>query len=295
VVKDPRLPNFFILGAAKYETTSLYHYLKQHPEIYLPIIKEPHFFDNGTLYRKGLNWYLSTHFDGAETYRAREEATPRYFHLPQIVIPRLLEVYQEEPPKFIVIFRDPVKRAWSHYLHRWRLGLEQESFERALTLEEERSKKGDSWVSYFRDGLYAQQFKTWLAHFPKERFCFVFTEELADNPVNMVQNIFHFLGVDHTVTVDTAVKKNVAAVPRSMRLMKLLNKEFLIKRTMKTILPFYLRRQLGQLLRGLLLIPCQEKIEPPYEIQLMLRQRYREDILELQEIVDKDLGHWLRK
>jgi hypothetical protein len=109
-----RLPNSFILGAAKCGTTSLYYYLKQHPEIYLPKDKEPHFFDNDVFWNEGVDVFLRRHFQGAQRFPARGESTPAYFHRWEKVIPRIKAVYSDVIPKFIAIFRYPVERAFSH-------------------------------------------------------------------------------------------------------------------------------------------------------------------------------------
>jgi hypothetical protein len=131
------LPNFFLLGAAKAGTTSLYHCLKQHPQVFMPANKEPRFFDRDEFYQEGLSVYLNRHFKGSEIYPARGEATPAY-HRPEKVIPRMKKAYGRLSPKFLIILRDPVERAWSHYLHRVFFTLEEESFEHALKLEKSR-------------------------------------------------------------------------------------------------------------------------------------------------------------
>jgi hypothetical protein len=104
----------------------------------LPRSKEPHFFDSDASWNQGIETYLKRYYRHAESYLTRGDATPGYFHCYQKAIPRMLEIYKDQPPKFILIFRDPVKRAWFHYLHRVRNGVEKEAFERALALEEER-------------------------------------------------------------------------------------------------------------------------------------------------------------
>ena len=126
-----KLPNLFILGAAKAGTTSLYHYLKQHPQIYLSSIKEPHFFDDDENFAKGLNNYVKQYFRNSEMYPITGEATP-YIQNGIKVASRINQAYSNNPPKFVIILRDPVKRAWSHYMHRVRTGLETNSFEDAL-------------------------------------------------------------------------------------------------------------------------------------------------------------------
>lgn len=294
MVKDPRLPNFFILGAAKCGTSSLYYYLEQHPQIYLPKNKEPHFFDNDTFWNEGFETYLKRHFKGAEGYPARGDATPRYFHWPEKVIPRMLEVYPPDFPKFILVFRDPVERAWSHYLHRLRNKIETETFERALELETTRLAEDRwQWVGYFSDGLYAKQLKKWLAHFPKSNFLFLLNEDLREEPMEAVKRAFRFLSVDETVEVDVTGKWNVAAAPRFPWLMRFVTGRSPVKRPIGRLLSPYQKRRIKEWLVFKNLRPLKEKPKMDPGIAAKLREAYREDIVELSQLIGRDLSHWL--
>ncbi len=294
MVKDPRLPNFFILGAAKCGTTSLYYYLKQHPQIYLPKHKEPHFFDNDTFWNEGLETYLRRHFKGAERYPARGEATPAYFHRPEKVIPRMKQIYGDESPKFILVFRNPVERAFSHYLHRVRNRTETETFERALELEKERlANEPDLWVGYFSDGLYAKQLTEWLKVWPRERFFFALTEDLKDDPLSLVKKVFEFLGVDSRVKVEVSIRRNVASEPRFPWLMDFLSRPSRLKRPIGLILSPYVKRKLKWLLRKANLKPVQQRPKLDPNIAAKLKTQYRNDIEKLAQLIGRDLSHWL--
>ena len=96
--------------------------------------KEPRFFDDDTYYTRGLDRYLRDHFRGAAGFKARGEATPAYLAWGRKARDRIRRDLGKDL-RFVVILRDPVKRAWSHYLHQCRHGVETESFERALELE----------------------------------------------------------------------------------------------------------------------------------------------------------------
>jgi len=294
VVKDPRLPNFFVLGAAKCGTTSLYHYLKQHPEIYLPKDKEPHFFDNDTFWNEGLETYLKRHFRKAGGFPARGDTTPGYFHRWRKVIPRIKKVYEKNTPKFILIFRDPVQRAWSHYLHMVRNRLEYETFERALELEAKRIRETPNrWFGYFTDGLYASQLKPWLEAFSKTNFLFLLTEDLSKRPHEVLQEIFAFLGVDRNARISTFVKANVAAEPRWESLIKFLSKPSPLKKPFKILLSPYARKRVNEWLRraNLKALTMKPIMEP--ETEQRLRERYAKEVRELERLINKDLSHWL--
>ena len=112
---DRALPALVVLGAQKAGTTSFYHYLSQHPETVTPSRKEVHYFDNN--YRRGLNWYRAHFCKQSDLGRGRHftfEANPYYlFHpaVPKHVAAKLTDA------KFVVMLRNPIKRAYSHYWH----------------------------------------------------------------------------------------------------------------------------------------------------------------------------------
>lgn len=289
-------PNFFILGAAKCGTTSLSSYLKQHPRVYLPRLKELHFFDNDKFWEKGLDWYLKRHFRKAAGYPARGEATPAYFHCGEKVIARMKEVYANEAPKFILIFRDPVERAWSHYLHCVRMGIESEPFDRALELEEERLAKNPSrWVGYFRDGLYAKQLRPWLNAFPRENFFFLIDVDLKTDIIGSLKAVCEFLGVNPNYTFRIQKKYNVVSYPRSRIFLKFLNTPSPLKRPIGLLLGPYWSHQIKRLLWRLNSKPYKTPPRLDPVIRLHLTERYRQDVLELQELIGRDLSCWWRK
>jgi hypothetical protein len=289
------LPNFFILGAAKSGSSSLYFYLKQHPEIFLSPIKEPHFFDNDKNYRLGVETYLDRYFKESVRYRARGEATPAYFHHPRKVIPRIKEVYLKEEPRFIIILRNPVHRAFSHYLHRVRLTQEDETFERALELEDFRLKKsdGEDWVGYYSDGLYAQLIRTWLSNFSKTRFKFLLLEELIEEKDKILKEIFHFLKIDDSVKLHTQAPKNIASETRSKRLMKLINDRSLLKLPFKMFIPQVKRRKIKEYIRKKNVLAYEDYPTVDYNTKNMLMKKYQNEIKQLEEIINKDLSAWL--
>jgi hypothetical protein len=154
------LPNFMCLGAAKSGTTTLYDILRQHPDIYVPSFKEPHFFDIIENFINGLQWYEQTYFRQANR-KIISDFTPSYF-FDDDAPKRIFESLGRDI-KFLVIIRNPVDRAYSHYLHSKRDCHELEGFEHSLELEVNRLKKyrdhGDylSYLrhSYIHQGLYS--------------------------------------------------------------------------------------------------------------------------------------------
>lgn len=206
------------------------------------------------------------------------------------------QIYDDKIPKFILVFRNPVERAFSHYLHRVRNHMEMETFERALELEEERlSRDPDLWVGYFRDGLYAQQLSEWLEAFPRDNFLFLLTEDLKNDPLETARKVFEFLGVAQDVEVDVSARRNVASEPRWPWLTRFLATPSLLKRPISVLLPPYVKRRIRWflLLGRFNLKPVAQKPKLNSRTAAMLREAYRDDVQKLARIIRRDLTHWL--
>jgi hypothetical protein len=197
-------PDFLIIGAQRGGTTSIYRYLVEHPKVKGTLCKEVHFFDLN--YAKGWNWYLA-HFPA----RLRDdhdfiagEASPYYLfhpHVPKRVAATLPHT------KFIVVLRNPIERAHSHYQHEVGRGFEKSSFEEALAREDalmesenrrlQAMESGSSFAhvhySYKSRGIYIEQLQRWLAHFPRERFLILKSEDLFGNPGPIFSQVLQFL------------------------------------------------------------------------------------------------------
>ncbi|RMH75155.1 MAG: sulfotransferase, partial [Cyanobacteria bacterium J007] len=204
------LPNFLILGAPKAGTTALYYYLEQHPEIYMSPVKEPNFFafegkqpdfkgpkDDEAWTNKcsivNLNDYENL-FDAVTDEKAIGEASTLYLYIPQTA----QRIYQYIPhAKLIAILRDPIERAFSHFLHLRRDRREwHRNFIKAISEEEQRVDR--NWAPawhYLHTGLYFEQIQRYRQYFSEEQFKIYFYEDWKNNPESFVKELFAFLGV----------------------------------------------------------------------------------------------------
>lgn len=212
------LPDFIIIGAQKSGTTALYEYISQHPGIITASRKEVHFFDRPLSRHKGISWYKKF-FPNLSYKCALEdnlghkvmsgEATGAYlFHplVPQLIYQ--LVTNQEHKLKFIVLLREPISRAFSHYNHNLRYpNREQKSFHEAIILEDDRISgeieklRMDSnyhptkllRYSYAKRGFYMEQLERWMQYFDKQDFLIVPSLELLKNPNETTNSVFEFL------------------------------------------------------------------------------------------------------
>ncbi|MEM7619673.1 MAG: sulfotransferase [Pseudomonadota bacterium] len=209
-------PNFFVVGAPKCATSSLYSYLQQHPNVFVPDVKEPHFFSspevNETYYDvprvQELSAYLSLYRDGADM-PLRGDFSPSYLFYP-VAAER---IYNFNPKaRIIVMLRDPVKRALSHYLMDVRL-----NYKKAELLDILRHPK--EHVQFFREYVevsqYATKLKVYLELFGVENVGVFLFEDFKADPHKVMSNILTFLGQDPSFTFDMEEKHNAYHMPKS--------------------------------------------------------------------------------
>lgn len=301
---SPDLPNFLIIGASKSGTTTLYDVLRQHPQIYLSFAKEIQFFSHDEYFEKGLVWYAETFFKNAARFPARGDASTHYLFWSEKVTPRIKESLGRNPLKFIAIFREPSQRAYSWYWHMRREGKESLSFEEALNAEEERYaahwkeliSHGMQRYGYYRGGCYATQLDAFLETFPQENFLFLLQEDLKMDFPKTISSILAFLEVDQ-VELNPA-NSNPAAVSRNRRLQNFLIRPSGPLRHLIRIFTHRLPHQIRYRLKmGALELNLREEAYPPIDplTESNLRQRYREEIIRLEKLINRDLSHWYRE
>lgn len=179
------LPTFVIIGAMKGGTTSLYHYLKEHPDVFMPETKELHYFVAEKNLRRGTGWY-ARQFSKAGDAVAIGEASPDYTKFPlHVGAPRRMADLVPDA-RLIYLLRNPVERIRSHYLHDLACGRERRPIDRAVQGNEH----------YLAPSRYALQIEQYLEHFPREQLLLMTSESLrADRPAAM-RRILDFIGVD---------------------------------------------------------------------------------------------------
>lgn len=233
--RDRPLPDFLIIGCKRGGTTSLFNYLVDHPGVLrmYPLsrgLKSTDFFFK----RQGrsVRWYRS-HF-ASERYRRRlgrrlgyrpvsGEASPYYVWDPRVAA-RVREVAPEV--KCILLLRDPVKRAWSHYQERRQNHTEPLSFAHALELENARLagelermhaqpeyfSEAYDFYPYRQRGVYAPQIRNWLEHFPREQLLIIYAEDLYTRTVETFSAVCDFLGIP---TAEMATTEGYNSMPGS--------------------------------------------------------------------------------
>ncbi|MDP1617872.1 sulfotransferase [Phenylobacterium sp.] len=195
---EPKV-DFIIVGAQKAGTTALFDYLGEHPQIGLSDVKEVHFFDDETQ-----DWaapdYGDYHarFDLADRSRRWGEATPIYLYWKNSIA--RIAAYNPAA-RLIILLRDPVERAWSHWKMEFARGAETAPFDWCIRRGRARLFESEPWgfhreFSYVERGFYGEQIAQALAHFPARQLLILRSEDLDAAPAATLQRISGFLDID---------------------------------------------------------------------------------------------------
>jgi len=236
-------PTFFVVGAQKAGTTSLYNWLKQQPDISLPRIKETHFFSDDQIFKYGLKWYLEKFSFISEDF-VRGEVCPEYMFFPKAAE----RIGRWNPkPKIVFIFRHPVERAFSQYQMNLRSGpnFESLSFFNALLAERGRMENGGLFSlthhSYMARGEYIRQVKAFRRQLPHASVLFVKFESLVDQGevgAKVYADICQFIGLASDPFVANRTEaSNVASEPKNIWLRDFLYNPNPLKALVRKIIP----------------------------------------------------------
>ena len=290
------LPNFICPGAQKAGTTTLHAILRQHPDIFLPAVKETKFFQDNQKYQRGIDYYKKE-FSGHEKEKCVGEIDPEYMFY-DYVAERIARHLPET--KLVFMLRHPVDRAYSNYWMSVRRGIETKSFEEALRLERERTSKdefGRLHFSYIARGRYAGQIKRYMQHFDKGRMFFIiFEEDFLLRREQTIHSLLSFLGVEPDVKLQLSIRSNPASLPKFGLLNRLIHKPSRLKKILKVFLP-------GQRLRRNMLMFLDNANQKPFKYprldpQLrkeLLEKYFMDDIQELSDLIGRDLSGWLNQ
>lgn len=300
------LPNFLIVGAARSGTTSLYHYLDQHPDIYFSETKEPCFLAYARgLYKGEVHRHAVTDLDNyvklfspGISNKWRGEASAIYLHLHTEVINNI-EFYipHHKDLRIIMILRNPIERAFSQYMRNVRNMQETISFEEAVRMETERKSKGfNSDFFYIERGFYHDQVKDFVEKFKYIKV--ILYEDFSKDPLKEIDDIFDFLQLKRSFDINTDQHFNKSGKPKLKFLLKLqmalIYKKNPIKSVAKFMLPKKIRKTTARHFTNLVYDHTLEKQSVSKETYLKLLEIYRSDIEQLGKLIGRDLSGWLQ-
>lgn len=266
------LPNYLVIGAARCGTSWLARNLMCHPNVYMPAQKELHFFDRN--YQNGIAWYEAFFRDRNE--QAIGEATPAYLYFEQI--PELIYRYMPGV-RLIVLLRDPIERAYSHYWNiRAKAGKGDDNY--AISFEDKLRRT----PRLIDEGMYAQSLKRYLRLFRREQLLVLLYDDLKRDPKGLLRAVYDHVGVQtwyEEQLVEQTVNGSASKVGRSLL-------AYGFYRGVLRIGLYGMAKRIDCWNRGTV-----QEMNPSTRTML-LEKHYLAEIQELQDMLGRDLTEWTK-
>lgn len=279
-------PDFFVIGAGKSGTTSLYDVLKQHPSVFSPTEKEPFYFSEDNMHYRELplnkNEYLAL-YENIESQQITGDFSTSYFICPKAS----KKIYQANPDaRIIIMLRDPIERSFSDYLMLKRRGIVSNNFVSEVIDELKRIEK-EIYKGPFivRTSLYYQNIKRYLDVFPANNILITYFTELKHNPYEFYERICDFLSIEKDALKQFTLnnKSNVYHETRSP-FFKYIFYSKKISSFVKKIVPLANNEKLNKL-REEIVFKAVNKPGMPLEIYPILRPVFMEELKKLAQII----------
>ena len=287
--------DFFIVGAPKAGTTSLYHYLNEHPKIIMSKEKEPDYFSHEALKNQNI-YYYNMQIDTEEKYHSlfnleRDdsilgEASVSYLFYEDV--PAKIKQYNKHA-KIIIVLRNPIERAYSHYLMDFRLGLVQNTFEEIIYRGSSVSKDFElHYQQYIEVSQYFSQIERYLKIFGKENIHIIDYEDLQKDQEAVLKNIFLFLEVETDYQANIKKEYNTFSMSK-YSIINWFYSFFLFRRIVKFILP-------KKILKIITTFFFQKNKKPilSFDTRFYLQNLFKKDIQQLGVILNKDFSKWIK-
>ena len=297
-MKKMNNPNTFLIGVQKAATTSVFNWLRQHPEICAPLaMKDLAFFTRPMFYEeKGIDFLLKHYENCKSSQKIKLQGSVHYIFFEDAL--RRIKSFNPDA-KFILILRQPVDRAISGFKYARKFNYENLNFEDAVEKETQRIQSEDlriiSECTYVSHGYYAYQIKRFLKYFEKNQLKILLYEDVKDSPEKITRELYEFLGVDPKFNPEFTAYNKTGSL-KSKTIQKILFGDHLIKKILvRMISSIITEEQMAKLRWKLIHINTSNK-EDNYEISQDLIDRlsanFEADITELEQLIDRDLSHW---
>ena len=285
--------DFFIVGAPKAGTTSLYHYLNEHSEIEMSSQKEPDFFSDQSLQKQKL-YYDKNRIDTLEKYNSlfekedvilRGDSSVSYLFYEDV--PHKIITYNPDA-KIIIMLRNPIDRAFSHYLMDYSLGLISESFETIIQKQSKHKNANLFYQQYIQVSEYSKQIKRYLEVFSKDNIHFIDYEDFKNDTSDVVNSVFLFLVVNDDFQPYLKKKYNTYTAPKNS-LIRYVYSFVAFRKMVANILS----KNLTKTIRNLF-FTSGKKPNLPELTRNFLKKHFESDVRELSELLNKDFTKWIR-
>ena len=285
--------DFFIVGAPKSGTTSLFHYLNEHLEVEMSSQKEPDYFSDDALQEQGM-YYGKNRIDTLDKYNSlfvnpqaklRGEGSVSYFFYDDV--PNKIKKYNPDS-KIIIMLRNPIDRAFSHYLMDYRLGLVSESFEDIVKKKSNHKYANLYYQQYIKVSEYTAQVKRYLDCFSAENILVIDYEDFKEDVLGVVSKTFFFLGVNQEFEPNIMKKYNTFTIPKNS-FIRYVYSFVPLRRFLNYIIPSVVISQIRSILFKSNKKPILENGTRDF-----LRKHFKNDINALSVLLRKDYSKWIK-
>ena len=298
------LKNAFIVGAAKSGTTTLYYLLDQHPAVCTPAVKEPNYFsnidnhsdlvkpgdgpgDDSTVWTDNEREYHNL-YKPQKKHNIKLDASVSYLY--SSTASTKIADYDPDS-RIIIVLRNPVERAFSHYKHLLRDGRETVSFAEALNREEDRISKGWEFSWHLTNmGQYGEQIQRYFDYFSPEQIHIVTLEDIKEDLAAVIDAITTFLGLESFEYDLKQQERNASGVARSWLLSRIVNWILGYKATINKIIPPKVSHKALQLFRAVNI--RESDMEIPAKLREELGILFEEEIKKTEQLTGRSLDAW---
>ena len=285
--------DFFIVGAPKSGTTSLYHYLSEHPQVEMSSQKEPDYFSDKAIHEQGM-YYAKNRVDTLDKYESlfvqKESVVYGEASVSYLFYENVAEDIKKYNPnaKIIIMLRDPIERAFSHYLMDYRLGLISDSFENVLAKISNHKNAHLFYQQYIEVSKYAKQIQRYLDFFKKENILFIDYEDFKKNVSKTVDQVYNFLNISTEFVADINTKHNTFIMPKN-KIIRLIYSFVFLRKILTFLFPVYLVKNIR-----VLLFKSDKKPELLKETRSLLSIIFNDDIKKMEEVLAKNYSKWIK-
>ena len=285
--------DFFIVGAPKSGTTSLYHYLSEHPQVEMSSQKEPDYFSDKAIHEQGM-YYAKNRVDTLDKYESlfvqKESVVYGEASVSYLFYENVAEDIKKYNPnaKIIIMLRNPIERAFSHYLMDYRLGLISDSFENVLAKISKHKNAHLFYQQYIEVSKYAKQIQRYLVFFEKDNILFIDYEDFKINVSKTVDQVYNFLHISTEFAADINTKHNTFTMPKN-KVIRLIYSFVFLRKILTFLFPTYLVKNIR-----FLLFKSDKKPELLKETRSLLKRIFNDDIKNLEEVLSKDYSKWIK-
>jgi hypothetical protein len=285
--------DFFIVGAPKSGTTSLFHYLDEHPEIEMSSQKEPDYFSDKDIQNRGM-YYGKNRIDTIEKYhdlfddtnsKLKGEGSVSYLFYNNV--PAKIKEYNPNA-KIIIMLRNPIERAFSHYLMDCRLGVVFNTFEDIVFKQSKHKHASLFYQQYIKVSEYTAQIKRYLDCFSAENILVIDYEDFKEDSLEVINKTFLFLGVNKGVEPNVMKKYNIFTMPQNS-LIRFIYSFVPLRRFLNYIMPSVVIFKIRSLLFTSNKKPVLEDGTRDF-----LTKHFKNDINALSILLRKDYSKWIK-